>query len=601
MHAAKLAEVAAEDDPIDRVVRMCRGLGRAVTAELEACAPTMRGMQTHDARSALLACIKIASPVRPACSDLSAFWRAAHLIAGIDIRDCGGIQVAVESDGGGIQYNVRLAAVRSLWIVTGVCSTGPLADGDDQLVLDAAARFVARFAPVLELEEFVVVLSARRKSAADDNTPYSVAERLRASIGVGAAAAVVTSSSARASFNVQCGPGQPGLTGQLGSRTLRVVVVREFPQTAPGADPEGSLARANAALRGVYDEGADARSRMWAVLVIAPMSYYTLGLVAAANMIFSVSLGAGASGASGASGSPASLASTSTNAGADSPPDMRPSYAGGARLCEVRAPCGDVGAALERRGGSWVDFAPADTRRVTTPEAMLSDPTVRVAVMEEAWRLVSVVYMPGSPSDCLLAVQRCASSAAACLGVDVCVALVRSVLGSIRTRSTCIGLGFGPGFGFGFCLGLDENWHPDLDDAAARLAVALAHNVLLHIGDVHDVRRAQPALAVLLTHEPREAIAPAAMMRAAFSALVGVHAHPSAQRGLADIFSQIEPPPACLSELLCAACSLFRARLQCIRDAESRLGCGPVLRVAVETVVRECTGGSFVYATGSVT
>jgi len=597
MHAAELAELAAEDDPIDRVVRMCRGLGRAVTAELEACAPTMRGMQTHDARSALVACIKIASPVRPACSDLSAFWRAAHLIAGIDIRDCGGIQVAVESDGAGIQYNVRLAAVRSLWIVTGVCSTGPLADGDDQLVLDAAARFVARFAPILELEEFVVVLSARRKSAADDNTPYSVAERLRASIGVGAAAAVVTSSSARASFDVRCGPGQPGLTCQPGPRTLRVVVVREFPQTAPGADPEGSLARANAALRGVYDEGADARSRMWAVLVIAPMSYYTLGLVAAANMIFSVSLGSG--GASASSAASASAAASSANAGADSPPDMRPSYAGGARLGEVRAPCGDVEAALEHRGGSWVDFEPADTRRVTTPEAMLSDPTVRVAVMEEAWRLVSVVYMPGSPADCLLAVQRCASSAAACLGVDVCFALVRSVLGSIRTRSTCIGLGFGPGFGFGFCLGLDENWHPDLDVAAARLAVALAHNVLLHIGDVHDVRRAQMALAVLLTHEPP--IAPAAMMRAAFSALVGVHAHPSAQQGLADIFAQIEPPPACLSELVCAVCSLFRARLQCIRDAESRLGCGPVLRVAVETVVRECTGGSFVYAAGSVT
>jgi hypothetical protein len=320
---------------------------------------------------------------------------------------------------------------------------------------------------------------------------------------------------------------------------------------------------------------------MWAVLVIAPMSYYTLGLVAAANMIFSVSLGSGGVSASAAA---AACAASSANAGADSPPDMRPSYAGGARLGEVRAPCGDVKAALEHRGGSWVDFAPADTRRVTTPEAMLSDPTVRVAVMEEAWRLVSVVYMPGSPADCLLAVQRCASSAAACLGVDVCFALVRSVLGSIRTRG-------------GFDL--DETWHPDLAVVSARLAVALAHNALLHIGDVHDVRRAQPALAVLLTHEPP--IAPAAMMRAAFSALVGVHAHPSAQKGLADIFAQIEPPPACLCELLCAVCSLFRARLQCIRDAESRLGCGPVMRVAVETVVRECPGGSFVYAAGSVT
>lgn len=386
-----------------------------------------------------------------------------------------------------------------------------------------------------------------------------------------------------------------------GPRTLRVVVVREFPQTAPGADPEGSLARANTALRGVYDEGADARSRMWAVLVIAPMSYYTLGLVAAANMIFSVSLGSASASTTSVSNSNSAAAnsnSTSSNAGGGTPPDMRPSYAGGARLGEVRAPCGDVAAALEHRGGSWVDFAPAETRRVTTPEALLSDPTVRVAVMEEAWRLVSVVYMPGSPSDCLLAVQRCASSAAACLGVDVCAALVRSVLGSIRTHSTCIGLGFGPGAGFGFCLGLD-NWSPDLDVAAARLAVALAHNVLLHIGDVPDVRRAQPALAVLLTHEPP--IAPAAMMRAAFSALVGVHAHPSAQQGLADIFSQIEPAPACLCELLCAVSSLFRARLQCIRDAESRLGCGPVLRVAVEAVVRECTGGSFVYAAGSVT
>jgi hypothetical protein len=551
------------EDPIDRVVRMCRGLGRAVAGELEACAPTMRGMQTHDARSALLACIKIASPVRPACSDLTAFWRAAHLIAGIDIRDGGGVQVAVESDGGCLKYNVRLAAVRSLWIVTGVCSTGTVADGDDQLVLDAAGRFIARFAPILELEEFVVVLSACRKSAADDNTPYSVAERLRASIGV---SSVVTSSSARASFGVEC-----GLPGGLAGRTLRVVVVREFPQTAPGADPEGSLARANAALRVVYDEGADARSKMWAVLVIAPMSYYTLGLVKAANMIFSVSLGSGGS----------------ANAGAGTPPDMRPSYAGGARLGDVRVPCGDVEAALDRRGGSWVDFTPADNRRVTTPETMLSDPTVRVAVMEEAWRLVSVVYMPGSPSDCLLAVQRCASSAAACLGVDVCAALVGSVLDCIRRR------------GAHHALDTDETWHPDLAIASARLAVALLHNTLLHIGDVPDVCRAQPALSVLLMHQPP--IPPAAMMRAAFSALIGVSAHPFAQSGLAEIFSHIEPPPACLCELLCVLRSLFRARLQCVRDAESRLGCGPVLRFAVETVVRECVGGSFVYAEGSVT
>jgi hypothetical protein len=348
------------------------------------------------------------------------------------------------------------------------------------------------------------------------------------------AAAEITSSALRASFAVG---------------GVRVVVVREFAQTAPGDDREGSLARVNEPIRLALAEGAEARAAAWAVVVLAPLSYFTLGAVLDAAVVFS-------------------LAECD---GAHTPPDMRPSFRGVARLRELRAPCADVGAALEGRARAWVELAPD----ATTPDALLAEPGIRVAVMEHAWRDAAEYWVPREPAECRAAVRRCARSAASCVGPRACRALVGGVLDGVRRERR-------PRAGAG--------WHADLDAAAARLAIALAHNALLLAGDVPDVRRAQPALAVLLAQDPTTpGCAPDALLRCAFAALAGF----PVSDALAEVCAEAEAADA--GELLCVLFALFRARMQTVRDAEAAVGCGRVARVAVETEVRPCAHGSFVY------
>ena len=138
------------------------------------------------------------------------------------------------------------------------------------------------------------------------------------------------------------------------------------------------------------------------------------------------------------------------------------------------------------------------------------------------------------------------------------------------------------------------DWHADLAAAAARLAIALAHNAVLLAGDVPDVRRAQPALAVLLAQDPN-VHGPDAMLRCAFAALEGT----PVSYALAEVCAEVAPA-ANAGELMCVLFALFRARMQTVRDAEAALGCGRVARVSVETEVRPCAHGSFVYVAPSV-
>lgn len=523
------------------VARSVALLGRDELAKvLEACEPALQRART--AREALLACVKLASPARPACPELAAVLLSLYALAGVVVSSA---QHVVDTDGASLRCTDRLAAVRSLWVVTDVLCTAGHLDGDDQLALDCLARLVARFRADLKLREIVVVLSACRKSVVDASSPpYAVAERMRAVMGV---AAEITSSAVRASFAVG---------------GMRVVVVREFAQTAPGDDPESSLARVNEPIRLAFSEGEEARAASWAVVLLAPLSFFTLELVLGAHVIFSIA----------------------ECDGAHTPPDMRPSFTGGARLREVRDPFPFTGgssvtthirAALEGRAHAWVEFEP----EATTPETLLQEPAIRVAVMEHAWRDAAEYWVPREPTECRAAVRRCARSAAACVGSRAARELVRAVLDVVRLERK-------PPRG--------ADWHADLSEAAARLAIALAHNALLLAGDVPDVRRAQPALAVLLAQDP-SVHGPDALLRCAFSALEGT----PVSWALAEVCAEVAPA-ANAGELMCVLFALFRARMQTVRDAEAALGCGRVARVSVETEVRPCSHGSFVYVAPSV-
>jgi len=500
------------------VARACAMLGRSrLRRTLEACAPVLR--RTASPRDELLACVKLASPARPWCPELAGIVLAMYAMAGID---AGSAQHAVDTGGASLQYTDRLASVRSLWLVT-----SQHVEGDAQLALDWLARALARFAGSLQLRELVVVLSAYRKSGVDaGSAPYAVAERMRSVMGV---AAEITSSALRASF----------LFG-----ATRVVVVREFAQTAPGDDPEGSLARVNAPVRAAFEEGVEAREA-WAVVLLGPLSHYTLGMVletSAASVIFSIA----------------------ECEGAGTPPDMWPSFTGGAGLRARRAPCADVARALAGGGRAWVQLAP----EATVPDAALDDPAIRVAVMESAWRDATEYWVPREPGECRAAVRRCSRGASACIGLDAYRELVRAA------RSERAG----------------GDWHADLATAAARLAVALTHNALLLLGDVAEVRRAQPALAVLLAQDhPADAI-----VRCASAALEGV---PMCD-ALAEVCAEVDAADA--GELFSVLCALFRARMQTIRDAEAALGWGRAVRVAVRTEVRPCAFGSSVYVDHTV-
>jgi len=513
------------------VVRSAALLGRGELARtLEACAPALRRARAGTAREALLACVKLASPARPACPELAAVLLAMYALAGVDVSSA---QHAVDTDGASLQCTERLASVRSLWVVTDVLCTAGHLDGDAQLALDCLARLLARFDADMGPDEVVIVLSACRKSVVDASSPpYAVAERMRAVMGV---AVEITSSALRASFFVA---------------GMRVVVVREFAQTAPGDDREGSLARVNEPIRLAFAEGAEARAGSWAVFLLAPLSHFTLGLILEAPVVFSIAL----------------------CEGANTPPDMRPSFTGGAKLRQVREPCADVGAALDGRVRAWVEFAP----ETNTPETLLSEPAIRIAVMEHAWRDAAEYWVPRERTECRAAVRRCARSASACIGARAARELVRAVLDAVRLERKPPRV---------------ADWHADLSLAAARLSISLAHNALLLAGDIPDVRRAQPALAVLLATVP----APESMLRCAFAALEGV----PVSYALAEVCAEVAPA-ADAGELLCVLFALFRARMQTVRDAESALGCGLVARIAVETEVRPCAHGSFVYVAPAV-
>ena len=520
------------------VARSVALLGRDDLARtLSACAPSLRRARAGTAREALLACVKLASPARPACPELAALLLSMYALAGVDVSSA---QHVVDTDGASLKYTDRLASVRSLWLVTDVLCTAGHLDGDDQLALDCLARLVARFLPDLKLREIVIVLSACRKSVVDASSPpYAVAERMRSVMGV---ATEITSSALRASFVVA---------------GMRVVVVREFAQTAPGDDPEGSLARVNEPIRVAHAEGAEARAS-WAVVLLAPLSYYTLGLVLEAPVVFSIA----------------------ECEGSHTPPDMRPSFTGGAKLRHSRDPFSGphrtsipthIGAALEGRAQAWVEFEP----EATTPETLLHEPAIRIAVMEHAWRDAAEYWVPREPAECRAAVRRCARSASACIGARAQRELVRAVLDAVRCERK-------PPRG--------ADWHADLAVASTRLSIALAHNALLLAGDVPDVRRAQPALAVLLAQDPNApGLSPDALLRCAFAALEGV----TVSYALAEVCAEASAADA--GELLCVLFALFRARMQTVRDAEAALGCGRVARFAVETELRPCAHGSFVY------
>jgi hypothetical protein len=459
-------------DIVTRIERNCRGLGRTSVADtIRSCAETIVAENDANESAIMLACLKVSSRVRVPCADLAALFLALYRIAGIAIDDA---QRVVDSDAVDLPYNGALRRLRSLWVATDGCDSD--VPCDDRLALEALGRLLRRFEPEsLALEELVLVLSSR-PSRVSRNTPYSVAERVRVAMG---ASCSVTATTARADF-------------RFGA--LRVVAVRD--------------ACAGSEIRDVLDEGAESRSGLWAVLLIAPVSPFTYeSVVARAPLVFSVDAA-----------------------------ETRPSFR-----------------------GEWVVFG-HEAARVRTPETLLADPRARLAAMDKAWRVVADVFTPNDPSECLLAVQLCVSSAASCLGAASCVSIVDSVLGAMRG---------------GAPVELCE-WHPDLARAAAVLAISLTHNVLSHVG---DAERAQPALAALL-------LSPMGFsdrLACAYDALLGIVAQ--AGGPFAAMCALISPVPVTVAELLYVLYALFRARLQTIRDVEAELGCGHLVSVDVRVDV----------------
>jgi hypothetical protein len=377
----------------------------------------------------VLSRIKLASPARPLCVELSAVWLAFHDVAGVACT----AQHAVDTDGEDLTCTSGLASLRSVLIFVRGGVEGTLA-------LECVARIVARFKGEMRIRELRVHLSG------PDATPYVAAERMRGLLG---AETELTTSCVRASFR---------------SGELDVVVERG---TEPGP-------------RFAFD---------------------------AFDAVLSL--------------------------------DGTPSDA--AALFRVR------GETLEYGDGRSASLV------AVTPERLLSDPAVRVAMMDRAWRDAAEARVPCEPHAVRGEVSRCFVSAAACVGARARGELLRAA----RARPDAYDA-------------RDE----DLALASARLAIAMVHTSAALLTDAGERARVEPALAVLL--EGAHALSAAAMLRAAFAALEGV----PTSAGLGAVLSELDPPPANAAELVCVLFALYMSRLRTVRDAESRLGLR-VLRVDV--------------------
>ena len=366
----------------------------------------------------LLSRIKLASPARPVCVELSAVLLAFHDVAGVACT----AQHAVDTDGEDLTCTPGLASLRSVLIFVRGGVEGTLA-------LECVARIVARFKGEMLMRELRVLLSG------PDATPYVAAERMRRLLG---AETELTTSCVRASFR---------------SGELDVVVER-------AAEPIAS-------------------SEFDAVLSL----------------------------------------------------DGTPSDA--AALFRVR------GETLEYGNGRSASLVAA------TPERLLSDPSVRAAMMDRAWRDAVEARAPCEPHAVRGEVSRCFVSAATCIGARARSELVRTARALPDAYDA-----------------RDE----DLALASARLAIAMVHTAAALLTDAGERARVEPALAVLL--EGAHALSAAAMLRAAFAALEGV---PTSTE-LGAVLSELDPPPANAAELVCVLFALYMSRLRTVRDAESSLG-----------------------------
>jgi hypothetical protein len=209
----------------------------------------------------------------------------------------------------------------------------------------------------------------------------------------------------------------------------------------------------------------------------------------------------------------------------------------------------------------------------SVPERWLAEPAVRVAAMDGAWRDAVDASICGDLGRIRACVAECFARAGKCLGARERGALIDLVYARVR------------GARCGACAAphVQDDWHDDLARASARLAIALVHNAANFLDKESECARVQPALAVLL--EGAHALSGNALLRASFASLEG-----ATMRALsaACIYTEIIPAPTSMQEFLCVLFALFRARMQTVRDAEARLGCGRALRV--ETRVERCEG-----------
>ena len=206
----------------------------------------------------------------------------------------------------------------------------------------------------------------------------------------------------------------------------------------------------------------------------------------------------------------------------------------------------------------------------SVPERWLAEPAVRVAAMDGAWRDAVDASICGDLGRIRACVAECFARAGKCLGARERGALIELVYARVRAGGSA-------------APHVQDDWHDDLARASARLAIALVHNAANFLDKESECARVQPALAVLL--EGAHALSGNALLRASFASLEG-----ATMRALsaACIYTEIIPAPTSMQEFLCVLFALFRARMQTVRDAEARLGCGRALRV--ETRVERCEG-----------
>ena len=212
------------------------------------------------------------------------------------------------------------------------------------------------------------------------------------------------------------------------------------------------------------------------------------------------------------------------------------------------------------------------------PERLLSEPAVRVAAMDGAWRDAVDASICGDLGRTRACVAECFARAGKCLGARERGALIELVYARVRSGGCAGGRSAATA-----APHVQDDWHDDLARASARLAIALVHNAANFLDRESECARVQPALAVLL--EGAHALSGNALLRASFASLEG-----ATMRALsaACIYTEIIPAPTSMQEFLCVLFALFRARMQTVRDAEARLGCGRALRV--ETRVERCEG-----------